>query len=210
MRAAVALLLVLAGCLGGGGEPVRATGSPASLPPDATGEYEAAGETNRTLNATVTVTLAADVEGRESTDVAATVPVATYRRATDPPAVLAVASSPRVEVVENPPAYGDPLGTLPPAELVPFVQATYAEPTELSETDEATVAVLGTGATLRTYRGSAVLDGESVPVRVHVVRVTHGGDVVTAVAVHGADASEQDRIGSLLGELRHAGHTSTE
>lgn len=201
--AAVALLLVLAGC--SGTKHVEAAGSPAHVGADAlsgTG-YERVGATNRTLNATVSITVQGDVEGRESADVTATIPVVTYRRGADSTSVVAVASSPSVEVIENPSRSADPLATRSTAALAEFVQSTYANPTGLDATGTRTVTMLGEETTVRTYRGTAIRDGASVTVLVHVARVRHDGDVVTAVAVHPASASERGRVMDVFGSIRH-------
>lgn len=205
---ALALLAVTAGCLGsfGDSDRERVAGTPAALDEDAAAEagYERAGGTNHTLNATITVKLQGDVEGRESQDVTATVPVTTYNRSTDNgPAVLAVASSPHVQVVENPPSGGDPLGTLSTAELVGAVQTTYENPADLTETDTRTVQMLGTETTLTTYHGTAIRGDSRVDVTVHVGRARDGGDVVTLVAVHPRGSDERDRVVDLAGAIRH-------
>ncbi|MFB6106253.1 MAG: DUF6517 family protein [Halobacteriaceae archaeon] len=182
-RATLLLALVLgpglaAGCLGSDGGPVRAAGTPAGLA-DGTG-YDRVAATNRTLNATVTRTVMGDVEGRTSLDVVATVPVRTYR---DGEAVLAVASSPYVTVVENPPQGGDPLSTLSTAATVAFVQDRYADVRDVRRVSEDDVAMLGTETTLVTARARATRAGADRAVRIRVARVRHEGDVVTVVAV---------------------------
>lgn len=203
---AVAFSVVVAGCAGSdGGEPVRTSGSPASFEgaPLEESDYDRAGRTNRTLNATLTVTIEGDIEGRESKDVRATIPVSTYRAAGDPPSVVAVASSPLVEVIENPPESEDPLNTLSTSRLVEFVQSTYAEPTDLEAVSERSVTALGSETTLVTYAGSASVDGRAVDVRVHVVRVEHDGDVVTVVGIGPAGTDGTDRLVGVLEGLEH-------
>lgn len=201
--AGAALLLVLAGC-SGGTPSVEASGSPTWVAEDAVADtaFERVGATNRTLNATVTATVQGDVEGRESVDVTATVPVATYRRSGDPPSVLAVASSPVVEVLENPLRTADPLATLSPPALVAFVQSTYAEPERLEHAGNRTVKMLGEEATVATYRGSATGDGATVEVVVEIARLQAGGSVVTVVAVRPASSAAHDAIETLLRSVR--------
>lgn len=195
----VVLLAVTAGCFGGGsGEPVRASGSPATLSAEDAG-YEPVARENRTLNATVTVTLQGDVEGRESTDVAATIPVRTYRNADDQ-RVIGVAASPFVRVIDNPPSGGDPLGTRSPAEQAAFVQSTYAD-FDIEAAGERSVTLLGNETTMTTYRGTATRDGERVDVRTVIVRARHDGDVVTVVAV--APTSTDADLESRLEAVRH-------
>ena len=203
----VAAMLVLAGCATGAPRtPVEASGGAATVPAAATADvgYEHVGTATRRLNATVAVTLSGDVEVTERQPVNASVPVARYRRSTSAgPSVVALAASPLVQVVENPPRSGDPLSTLSTAVLVAFVQSTYGEPTDLAEAGTRTVEVLGVQTDLTTYRGTAALDGGHVRVAVHVARVEHGGDVVTVVAVHPRTVDERDRLVALLDATRH-------
>jgi hypothetical protein len=204
---ALALVVVLsaAGCLGGGSELVRATGSPATFGSDAAAAagYERVGVTNRTLNATLTTTVEGDSEGRTSKDVTATIPLALYRTAGDPPSVVAVASSPVVQLLENPPRSSDPLSTLSTAELVAFVQPTYGEVDTLERVDERAVTVLDEETTLVVYRGTTTAAGTALDVRVGVVRVRDAGDVVTVVAVGPGSTDRTDDVVSLLGSLEH-------
>lgn len=203
----VVLVVLVAGC---GTEsprtPVEASGGEATVPPDPAAEvdFEHAGTTTHRLNVTVEVTLEGDVAVTERQPVNATIPVATYRRSTESgPSVVAVASSPLVQVVEDPPESRDPLSTLPTAELVSFVQSTYEEPEALSEAGTRQVDLLGEEDELTTYHGTADRDGDSVDVAVHVVRTNHEGDVVTVVAVHPLNADERDRLDELLAAIRH-------
>lgn len=204
---ALALVLALsaAGCLGGDSEPVRASGSPATFERGAAADagYERVGVTNRTVNATLATTLEGDIEGRASEDVTATVPVALYRTDGDPPSVVAVASSPAVRLLENPPRSSDPLAALSTAELVAFVQTTYRDVGGVEWIENRTVTGLGEEATLVAYRGSATAGGTALDVRVGVVRVRDEGDVVTVVAVGPAGADPTDDAASLLGALEH-------
>lgn len=201
-RLLVVVAVAAAGCLGmgGGGDRVEVSGSPATLAPDA--GYEHTATRNRTLNATITVTLQGDIEGRESQAVTATVPVATYRSSTDPPTVVAVASSPSVEVIENPPRSGDPLATLSTTDLVAFVQSTYTDPADLEEGRTRTVTALGTEGKLVSYRGTATYEESTIEIQAHVIRIPHDGDVVTVVVVGPADADEPS-LDPLLGAIEH-------
>jgi len=49
-------------------------------------------------------------------------------------ATIAVASSPSVEVVENPSRRADPLVDRSPADLLSLLQSTYTDPGDLTET----------------------------------------------------------------------------
>ena len=202
---ALAVALSAAGCLGGDSEPVRASGSPATFGDGAAADagYEPVGVTNRTLNATLTTTVEGDIQGQASEDVVAAIPVAQYRTSGDPPSVVAVASSPSIQLLENPPRSSDPLSTLSTSDLVAFVQTTYGDVGDIEWADNRTVTVLGEEATLVAYRGSASAAGTTLDVRVGVVRVRHEGDVVTVVAVGPRDAAPTDDVVSLLGVLEH-------
>lgn len=176
---ALLALVVLGGCAGGGGpETVSAAATPVAAPADAaaTAGYESTGTTERRLNATVTAELEGDISVTERVDVEATVPVATYRR-TDGPGVAAVAASPQVQVVENPPVDRDPLATLSTADLVAFL---LNRSVDVERTGERTVELLGETATLSTHGGT---DADGDPVVVWVVRAEGDAAAVTAVGL---------------------------
>ncbi|MFB6309456.1 MAG: DUF6517 family protein [Haloarculaceae archaeon] len=198
-------LSVLAGCSGGGPAPVTVEGTPATVPSAILSDvgYEDAGTTERRVNTTLTVTIQGDIEGRASQPVNATIPVSTYRRQTGSgPAIISVTASPSVAVVENPRTTADPLGEYGPAALLAFAQSAYSE-ADLEQRGSSDVALLNTTGTMRTYRGTAVRDGERTQVTVHIVEATHRDDVVRVVAVHPATVDERDRIRRLVGRLRH-------
>ena len=103
---AMAVFAALAGCSGSGtATPARPAGSAATVPSDAATEagYTPDGSTEITVNTTLRADLEGDIEVREFVDVVATVPVSRYRRSTDGgPAMVAVAASPEVQVIEDP------------------------------------------------------------------------------------------------------------
>lgn len=135
----------------------------------------------------MTVTLQGDVEGRESRDVVATIPIARYRRdvgaGTDAgtPPVVAVASAPAVQVLENPPTEGNPTSSLSPAELATFAQRTY-DVSDPRKAGDRSVTMLGTDTTLQYYVGTAEQENRTVPVAVHTATVEHEGDFITLAA----------------------------
>jgi len=198
----LALLIAVAGCVGGGTETVERDGSPTAIDEAALADagFAPRATGNRSLNATLTVTLQGDIEGRESVDVAATVPTATYDRGTDGgPAVGAVAASPAVTVIDNPERVRDPLGSLSPAERAAFVQDAYGEVRDLTAGETATVTARATAATLRRYRGTATREGERVSVAVAHVAVRAGDDAVHVVVVApvGADVDLERLLAGL-------------
>jgi len=176
---ALAALVALAGC-GGGGAPdtVEAAATPAAVPADAAAAagYEATATTERRLNATVTAELEGDISVTERVDVRATVPVTTYRR-TDGPGTAAVAASPLVQVVENPPVARDPLATLSTGELVALL---FDRSVDVERTNERTVPALDGEATLAVHEGT---DADGAAVLVWVVRAEREDAVVTVVGV---------------------------
>lgn len=197
-------LALFAGCVpqgggGGGSERVVASGTPATVADGALSStgYAAGGATNRTFNTTVTLEIHGDVQLRGSRDVTATVPIRRYHR-NETGGVVAVASTPAVQPVEGQPFYRDPLATKSPAEQANFLQSTY-QVSGLEQVDNATVSVLGNETGLHTYSGTA--DGTDV--RVYLMRVQHGGDFVTVLAVAPADAGAGDRVRRLLDGLEH-------
>lgn len=203
--ALLACLTVLAGCASGGtSTPVRAAGSVPTVDPAAveSAGYEHHRTANRTLNATVSVTVEGDIEAQESQDVAATIPVAVYRRSTAAgPAVVAVAASPSVQVLENPPMSADPLETLSTAELVGFVQSAYGEPTDLRKLETTSVQLLDVETDLVTHEGRTGEESQRVTVR--VARAESSDEMITVVAVHPASVTESDRVRTVIGGVTH-------
>lgn len=195
----VALAALTAGCLGNG-EVVRVEGEAASVPEPGGAGYETLESYDLTLNETITITLSGDVEGRSSQDVRARIPVRTYR-GTDGSAVVAVAASPYVQVIENPPEGSDPLSERSTAALVGLLQDEYSDVGEVRETGTTTIALFGNETDLRGYETTATRDGERVDVAVSVARIRHSGDVVTVVAVYPTDADAN--LGALLDSLEH-------
>lgn len=194
---ALCALVALAGCSAGAeSTPVAASGSTVELPEGSVAEagYDHTGTTEKRINATLRAELEGDISVTEVVDVRATVPVARYRRSTsDGPAVVAVASSPSVQLVENPPITRDPLSTLSPTALARFVQSTY--PLDVvSDAAESEVTVGGESVRLLTYdarlnrsaSGTAASTPplpDDAPLTVRVVCVDRSDDVLTVVSV---------------------------
>lgn len=195
----VALAAVTGGCLGNG-ERIEVAGQPASVPDPGDAGYEALGSHDLTVNETITITLSGDVEGRSSQEVRATIPIRTYRR-TGGAAVVAVAASPHVQVIENPPKGSDPLSARSTAPLLEFVQDRYSDFQGVGETDSESVPILGNETTLQHYEATATRNGERVDVVASVARARHAGDAVTVVAIRPAD--EDANLAALLEGLQH-------
>lgn len=176
----VALLVVLAGC-GGGGQKVEASGSPATVSDDALADagYELTDERNETFEATVEGSISGDVELQGKAQVTAHAPVRVYRPAGDGDSVVALVSSPGARPISNRPILKDPFATMSPAERVNFAQSVH-EIEEVEETGERTVSYLGNETTLTTYSATTA-GGASVTVALGSVQ--HEGDFVTVVAV---------------------------
>ncbi|QIO22203.1 DUF6517 family protein [Haloarcula sp. JP-L23] len=207
-RPVVALALVavvaLAGCSGGPSRVVAA-GSPAAVDTaalDGTG-YEYVGTTNRTLNTTVQSAISGDVQLDAERPVTATTPIATYRRGTDSgPALLLVATAPAVRPVENQPTVRNPLGTLSTADLVGYLQSTYAVES-LTRGENATVRLLGNETVARTDTGVATYDGKSTRVVVTVASVRDGDEFVTVVAVAPRSVADHERVKRVVAGVTH-------
>lgn len=208
----LALVLVLAGCAGGGGgeattdaPPLRATATPATVSPaalDDTGYAERRADTPR-LNTTITATIEGDVTLRTTRDVSVTTARRVYARSTaDGPAVVALYTVPGVQPFENADLVKNPADALSTAALVTRAQPVYADVRDLSQVGERTVSLLGNETTLTRYRATATQNGtRTVTVAVAVATVAHGDDYVTVVAV--TPRSADPPLGRLLGAVRH-------
>jgi hypothetical protein len=207
-----AVLVLVAGCAGGGGgagtptdaPPLRATAAPATLDPatlDATGYAERRADAPP-LNTTVTARIEGDVTLQTTRDVRATTARRVYARSTpDGPAVVGLYAVPSVEPFENADLRKNPASDLSTAALLTRAQTVYADLRNRSETGERSVTVLDTEATLSRYRATATHNGTDRPVTAAVVTVAHGGDHVTvAVVTPRARDAPLDR---LLGAVRH-------
>ncbi|WP_224447372.1 DUF6517 family protein [Haloprofundus salilacus] len=85
---------------------------------------------------------------------------------------------------------------------------------DLERVGETERTILGERATVVTYEGdvradnvsvegSASQSNESMSVRFHVATVTHGDDVIVALAMHPADVDERDTVLSLFERVEH-------
>ncbi|RDZ65392.1 hypothetical protein C5B90_03230 [Haloferax sp. Atlit-12N] len=219
---ALALIVALAGCLGGLGGSTTFAAQPATIPPSA---YEAHGYVHG--NSTV-VPLSYDVGvGPASRSVGAEVWVSGYSKTTDDDDItaLVVVSSPNAEVAGQ---SVNPLSNLGNRELVATGLDLLADAQALGNVPEVNgvrevgarnVTMLGSKTELVTYAGTVeveagetAVDGETVAyeggtaeVRLHLATVEHDGDVVVLLAVHGADVDESEAVAALAGAVEHPG-----
>jgi hypothetical protein len=206
LAASLAVLVVLAGC-GGGGEtddgPVVATAAPATVDEatlSATG-YEFVERSNRTTNTTVTISLQGDVEVTSTFDVRATTTRAVYERQTEEgTAVVGILSVPGVKPSEALAAPRDPFAGREPAALA--TDATGVPVRDARQAANETVALFGNETALRRYEATA--RGDAL-VTVSVARARRSGDFVYVVAVLPRGADERDRVARLAAGVRHAG-----
>jgi hypothetical protein len=206
LSVALAALVVLAGCGGGGGSddgPTVATAAPATADDaalSATG-YELVERSNRTTNATVTVSLRGDVEVTSTFDVRATTARAVYgRQVGEEVAVVGVLSVPGVRPSEALAEPRDPFaGRAVPALVANATGRTVRDPRPAAN---GTVRLFGNETTLRRYEATA---GGGRPVTASVARARRGGDFVYVVAVVPRGADERDRVARLVAGVRHTG-----
>jgi len=212
-RLAVALVvsILVAGCTGGGGAgtptddpPLRATADPATLAAvalDATRYAERRADAPP-LNTTITARIEGDVTLQTTREVRATTARRVYARSTPAgPIVVGLYAVPSVQPFDNADLRKNPAAGLSPAALFGRAQSVYADVRDLSTTDERSVSVLGTEATLARYRGVATRDDSTRSIDAALVTVAHGGDYVTVAVVipRGRDAP----LDRLLEAVRH-------
>ncbi len=202
---AIALLLVLAGC-GGGGEtdngPIVAEAAPATVGDaalSATG-YELVERSNRTTNTSVTISIQGDVEVTSTFDVRATTRRAVYGRETSArQAVVGVLSVPGVKPSE---ALADPRNPFADRDVTALAtDATGVTVRDARPTANGTVTLFGNETTLRRYEATA--EGDT-PVTVDVALARRDGDFVYLVAVVPRGADERDRVARLAAGVRNA------
>lgn len=209
MRRGIALLLLLvltAGCLGGGSgsDVIRQEAAAATVGAEALAEtgYEEHRVETAWLNTSVRAEVSGDVEMSSPRDVEARTQIAEYRRGTDRgPAAFVVYSTPAVRPVENVDETVNLAAERDTATLAGDLQSAYGAVTDLAHVENRTVALLGNETTLRVYEATATTDGERVDVTVYRGSVEHGGDHVTVVAVLPAD--DDERLRSLVESVIH-------
>lgn len=204
---ALAVLVVLAGCGGGGGEtddgPLVADAAPATVD-DATLSttgYDLVERSNRTTNTTVTISFEGDVTLNSVFDVRATTARAVYeRRVPGGRAVVGVLSVPGVKPSAALAAPRNPFANREVTTLA--TDATGVAVRDARPTGNETVGLFGNETTLRRYEAT-VAGGE--PATVAVARARHGDDFVYVVAVAPRGADDRDRVARLTAGVGHAG-----
>lgn len=206
--ALVCLLVVLAGCSGGGGGPTNVTASaqPAAVSDEALAEtgFEPAETRTARLEKNGSIEITGDVELQATYRLNATTHYATYDGPEGTPTpTFAVYSVPLFDPVENVETTVNPVDDLPVETLVERVQSRYGSLTDVEHVGNATATVLGNETTVREYEATASAEGESVGVVVHVATITHEGDAVVAVGIHPQSMDGRATIHALLRGIRH-------
>lgn len=202
----LAFLVLVAGCAGGGGAgtttpspPIRAAATPATL--DAPGYAERRADAPW-VNTTITARIEGDVTLQTTREVRARTARRVYARSTPAgPAVVGLYAVPSVKPFDNADLRKNPAAGLSSTALFGRAQSVYADVRDLSTTDERSVTVLGTTATLTQYRGVATRNGSTRSIDAALVTVAHGGDYVTVALV---TPRERDApLDRLLRAVRH-------
>ncbi|WP_224269729.1 DUF6517 family protein [Haloprofundus salinisoli] len=207
---AVVLLVVLSGCVGT--DALTLESSPASIPDTALtdADYEP-GESR-----SVVVERQLGVAGTEA-NVTLVGWLSSYARSDGGASVVLLSTpNPSVAGVSANPLAGETNDELVERLLGLSNQVSGDSVGELRRVGETERTILGEQATVVTYEGtvkannlsvdgSAAQSNESVPVRFHVATVSHGDDVVVALAMHPADLDEQETLLSLFERIEHEG-----
>ncbi|ELZ91672.1 hypothetical protein C440_15199 [Haloferax mucosum ATCC BAA-1512] len=216
---AVVLVVVFAGCLGGG---TTFSADPATIPPTA---YESHGYVYG--NSTV-IPLSYEVGvGPATRTVGVETWVSGYSKTTADGDIsaLAVVSSPDATVAGQ---SVNPLSNVGNRELVRTGLDLLADAQALGNVSEVNgvrevgarnVTMLGAETELVTYAGTVEVepgemtvdgeplasDGGTADVRIHVATVEHESDIVVVIAVHGAGMDETDAVAALAAAVEHPG-----
>ncbi|KTG09845.1 hypothetical protein AUR64_09455 [Haloprofundus marisrubri] len=206
---AVVLLVVLSGCVGG--DALTLESNPASIPDEALAEtgYQP-GESR-----SVVVERQLGIAGTE-TNVTLVGWLSSYNRPDGGASVVLLSTpNPNVAGVSANPLAGETSDELVERLLEQSNRVTGDSVGELRRVGETNRTVLGEQTTVVTYEASVRTDNlsvdgssasnESIPVRFHVATVSHGDDVVVALAMHPADLDEEDALLSLFERIEHEG-----
>jgi hypothetical protein len=80
----------------------------------------------------------------------------------------------------------------------------YGELGDVRELGRAERTVLGESVELVTFGATATVDGDSTELRLHVLAVEHGDDVVVALGVHDARLDESGALAGMMERIEHA------
>ncbi|MFC4359960.1 DUF6517 family protein [Halobium salinum] len=206
-----AALVVLAGCTG---TLVNAEASPATIPTEA---HEAVGYVHGNTTA-VPLTYPIGVAG-VSRDVTVTSYVSGYSKtvgATEGSpgdvAALLVVSTPNARVAGQ---SANPFAHATNAELTERAFALldrakalggteYEDLGDVRELAREERTVLGGSAEVVSFAATATVDGNPTEVRLHVVSVEHGDDVVVALGVHEVGFDESAALAGMMERIEHA------
>jgi hypothetical protein len=197
-------LVATAGCLGALTGDTSFDATPATLNNDSASSqgYQFAGTETQEMQRQFEV-------GDRTKNVTASTHITTYEK-TVPLAVgdakagvVALVATPQVKVLGQ---TFNPVGEMSNKELVGLVQDNYKaisiEGEAVAETD---AELLGKSTTVSKFEGSASLNGNDVPVFVHVTKVKHDGDFVVAVAIYPQelDGEGETVVALLEDDLQH-------
>lgn len=203
--AAVAVLLVLSGCIGflTGEESLAFESEPVAVTDAALEEtgYEEQRQAEEVQNRTFSV-------AGQDRQVRVTNHLTEYARGTD--ALLAdqqaarftAYSTPEVKIAGQGPF--NPVGDLSNRELALQLQEQYDSIENVRPESNRTVSALGNQTRVSKFRANATLTtGAAVEVFIHVTKFRHEGDYVIAVAVHPTELDEQSNVDRLIRGIDH-------
>lgn len=194
-------LLALSGCALLTGETLEFSAEPATVTEDA---YTASSYEEIDLEAQ-SVTETVELLGQERT-IQATNYVATYERdlaitETDAAGTVVVLSTPEMSVAGQ---ALNPIASMEPKQVLDTITATHGDISEATVSDERTATVLGEEATVTVFDAETEVAGQTVDVTVHLVQLTHEGDLVVAVGVHPAIMDhEQAGVDTMFEGIEH-------
>ncbi|WP_430505248.1 DUF6517 family protein [Haloparvum sp. PAK95] len=196
--AALAVVVLLAGCTGGA---LSFAASPATV------DEAALDEANYTGQAPEQVTINETVEvAGMSKQVSATTWTASYA-ANDTPATLVVASTPDATVAGQ---SVNPIARLTGKELLQRVAQEIGNRDQVDLEDVEVVQrenreILGTQTEVTTFATTASTEQGDVPIRIHLASVSHQGDAVVLVGVHPEEVDERSTQLTLMESVDHQG-----
>lgn len=201
----LAVLVGSAGCLGfiTGSEPLEGEASQATVEDDtlATSGYELKDERSQELERTV------EFAGQER-KVRVVNQITEYHRGVDlgpvgtvDGAVFAILTTPAFEVVGQ---TINPVGSMSSRDIAERAQDQYSGINVGTFVENETVETLDDEMTLSKFEAEASIEGESVPVYLHVGKVKHGEDFVIVLAIYPRQVDgEEERVFEMVRNLDH-------